>query len=199
MVIGPGGKNVRGIQDQTGAKVDIEDDGRIFISSANGAAAEKAREIIMGMTGEVKPGEIYTGKVVRITDFGAFIEILPKVDGMVHVSQLASQPVQRVEDEVQMGQEVNVMVINVENGKIRLSRKAVLEGMTLEEAQASDGGNRRSGGGDRGGRGGDRGGFRGGDRGGDRGGRGGDRGGRGGDDRGSRPPLRRSGGFRDRG
>jgi polyribonucleotide nucleotidyltransferase len=193
MVIGPGGKTVRSIQEQTGAKVDIEDDGRVFISSADGPAAEKARDMITAMTGEVKPGEIYTGKVVRITDFGAFVEILPKTDGMVHVSQLSDHPVQRVEDEVQMGQEVNVMVINVENGKIRLSRKAVLEGMTLEEAQASDsGGGRRGGGGDRGGRSGDRGGFRG-DRGGDR-----DRGGRGGDDRGGRPPLRRSGGFRDR-
>ncbi len=181
LVIGPGGKTVRSIQEQTGAKVDIEDDGRVFISSADGASAEKAREMIVGMTGEVKAGEIYTGKVVRITDFGAFVEILPKTDGMVHVSQLASRMVPHPEDEVQMGQEVTVMVIKVENGKIRLSRKAVLEGMTLEEAQASDGGGGRSGGGSRGGdRGGDRGGFRGGDRGGDRGG--------------ARPPLRRSGG-----
>jgi polyribonucleotide nucleotidyltransferase len=188
MVIGPGGKTVRSIQEQTGAKVDIEDDGRVFISSADGPAAETARDMIIAMTGEVKPGEIYTGKVVRITDFGAFVEILPKTDGMVHVSQLSDHPVQRVEDEVQMGQEVNVMVINVENGKIRLSRKAVLEGMTLEEAQASDSGGGRRGSGDRGGRGG----FRG-----DRD-RGGGRGGRSGDDRGGRPPLRRSGGFRDR-
>ena len=186
LVIGPGGKTVRSIQEQTGAKVDIEDDGRVFISSANGDSAEKAREMIVGMTGEVKPGEIYTGKVVRITDFGAFVEILPKTDGMVHVSQLADRMVPHPEDEVQMGQEVTVMVINVENGKIRLSRKAVLMGMTLEEAQAADGGGRgprREGGGDRGGdrggRGGGGGGFRGGDRGGDRGG--------------SRPPLRRSG------
>ena len=207
MIIGPGGKTVRAIQEQTGAKIDIEDDGRVFISSADGPSAEKAREIISSMTGEVKPGEIYTGKVVRITDFGAFIEILPKMDGMVHVSQLSDHPVKNVADEVEMGQEVTVMVLNVENGKIRLSRKAVLEGMTLEEAQAADSGGRgprRDSGGDRGGRGGDRGGDRGprrdsgGDRGGDRGpsssgtstpvGNGGASSG------GARPPLRRSGG-----
>lgn len=178
-LIGPGGKTVRAIQDQTGAKVDIEDDGRVFISSPDGTSAEKAREIIESMTGSVVLGGIYTGRVVRITEFGAFVEIMPKTDGMVHVSQLSDHPVRNVADEVQVGQEVTVMVIGNENGKIRLSRRAVLEGMTLEEAQEAD----RAGG-----RGTPR--RNGGDRGGDRGG---SRGHGGSHDRERRPPLRRSG------
>lgn len=137
-VIGPSGKTVRAIQDQTGAKIDIEDDGRVFISSPDGAGAEKAREMIESMTGSVTLGGIYTGKVVRITEFGAFVEIMPKTDGMVHVSQLSDHPVRNVADEVKVGQEVTVMVIGNDNGKIRLSRRAVLEGMTLEEAQEAD-------------------------------------------------------------
>ena len=164
MVIGPGGKTVRGIQEQTGARIDIEDDGRVFISSIDGASAERAREMIESMSTPVKVGNIYTGRVVRITDFGAFVEIAPKTDGMVHVSQLADHPVQQVADEVSLGQEISVMVTAIDDGgKIRLSRKAVLEGMTLEEAIESDsrGGGRRSSG-DRGprrdgGRSGDRG------------------------------------------
>ncbi|HEY3342745.1 MAG TPA: polyribonucleotide nucleotidyltransferase [Anaerolineae bacterium] len=178
-VIGPGGKMVRSIQEQTGARIDIEDDGRVFISSADGPSAERARELVESLATPVKVGNIYTGKVVRITDFGAFVELAPKTDGMVHVSQLADHPVQSVSDEVSLGQEISVMVTAIDDsGKIRLSRKAVLEGMTLEEAIESDGrtGIRRSGGGDRGPRrdGGDRGGSRGphrdgGDRGGSRG------------------------------
>jgi polyribonucleotide nucleotidyltransferase len=179
-VIGPGGKMVRSIQEQTGARIDIEDDGRVFISSADGPSAERARELVESLATPVKVGNIYTGKVVRITDFGAFVELAPKTDGMVHVSQLADHPVQSVSDEISLGQEISVMVTAIDDsGKIRLSRKAVLEGMTLEEAIESDGrtgGRRSGGGGDRGPRrdGGDRGGSRGprrdgGDRGGSRG------------------------------
>ena len=120
-------------------------------------------------------GNIYTGKVVRIADFGAFVEILPGMDGLVHISQLASERVNKVEDVVGMGDEITVMVTDVDpQGKIRLSRQAVLEGWTAAEAREKDGPRKPSGGGNRGG--GDRGG-RGGDRGGNRGG-GGDRGGR---------------------
>ena len=121
-------------------------------------------------------GEIFTGRVVRITDFGAFVELAPGQDGMVHISQLASEHLQRVEDAVQMGDEVMVMVTDVSGeGKIRLSRRAVLEGWSLEEARAQDA-VRKGSGGPRGGNGG-----RGGDRGGDR---------RGGGDRGGRPQRR---------
>jgi polyribonucleotide nucleotidyltransferase len=131
------------------------------------------------MTETVKLGGIYTGKVVRVADFGAFVEILPGQDGMVHISQLDSQRVERVEDVARMGDELTVMVTGIENGKVRLSRQAVLEGWSLEEAQSRD---RKPGGGG-GGRGGDRDRERGGDRGrgGERGGRGSFRGGRGGD------------------
>jgi polyribonucleotide nucleotidyltransferase len=138
-------------------------------------------------------GRIYTGRVVRTTDFGAFIEILPNIDGMVHISQLDSERVEKVEDVVTVGDEVTVMVTNIDgDGKIRLSRQAVLEGWTPEEAQEHDRGGRGGGGGRPGGDRGDRGGFNrgGGDRGGGRPG-GGNRGGdRGGDRGGNRGPRR---------
>ena len=110
-------------------------------------------------------GEIYTGKVVRITDFGAFVEVIPGTDGLVHISQMSSEHLRRVEDAVQMGDEVMVMVTDVSpEGKVRLSRKAVLEGWTLEEARANDrprsGGGSGGGGGNRGGRSGGGGGRR---------------------------------------
>jgi len=95
--------------------------------------------MIRALTEEPEVGRIYTGKVVRVTDFGAFVEILPKIDGMVHISQLADYRVNRVEDVVRVGDEVMVMVIDIDSeGKIRLSRRAVLEGWTPEEARAAD-------------------------------------------------------------
>jgi polyribonucleotide nucleotidyltransferase len=122
-----------------------------------------ARERIEAVTETPQIGRIYTGKVVRITDFGAFIEILPNIDGMVHISQLDSERVNKVEDVVNLGDEVSVMVTNIDpEGKIRLSRQAVLEGWTAEEAQEHDHSSRNgrsSGprpGGDRGGSRGDR-------------------------------------------
>lgn len=138
-VIGPGGKIIRAIQEETGATIDIQDDGSVFVASANGDSARKAIERIEELTETPIPGRIYTGKVVRITDFGAFVEILPNIDGMVHISQLDSQRVNRVEDIVSMGDEITVMVTGIDpQGKIRLSRQAVLEGWTLEEAAARD-------------------------------------------------------------
>jgi polyribonucleotide nucleotidyltransferase len=170
-VIGPGGKVIRKIQDETGVKIDIEDDGTVFIASPDGESLAHARETIEGLTESVKLGAIYTGKVVRVEPFGAFVAILPGTDGLVHISQLASERVEKVEDVARLGEELTVMVTGIdEGGKVRLSRQAVLEGWTLEEAQARD--RKPSGGG---GRGGDRGGRPGG-RGGDRGERGGDRG-----------------------
>jgi polyribonucleotide nucleotidyltransferase len=138
-IIGPGGKMIRSIQDETGAKIDIEDDGSVFIASSDSEAGERAIEMVRALTEEAEVGKIYTGKVVRITDFGAFVEILPGVDGMVHISQLADYRVPRVEDVVHVGDEIMVMVINIdEGGKIRLSRQAVLEGWTVEQAVAAD-------------------------------------------------------------
>jgi polyribonucleotide nucleotidyltransferase len=182
-LIGPGGKNVRGIQERTGARIDIEEDGTVFVSAVDGPSAAQAIEEVRGLTEEPEVGRIYTGRVTRIEPYGAFVEFMPGRDGMVHISQLADYRVTSVESEVSIGDEIMVMVTDVDDGgKVRLSRQAVLEGWTAEEARSRD---RRppSGGGRGGDRGGDRGPRGGGDRG-DRGPRDGNRGGgynRGGD------------------
>jgi len=176
-LIGPGGKNIRALQEETHTKIDIQEDGTVYIASTDSVGAKIAQERVQGLTESVVIGNIYTGKVVRIEAFGAFVNLLPGVDGLVHISQLASERVNSVEDVCAMGDELTVMVTDIDpQGKIRLSRQAVLEGWSAEEAREKDA--RKSGprpGG--GGRGGDR---NGGSRGGDRGGRpssGGDRGG----------------------
>ena len=138
-IIGPGGKMIRAIQEETKTKIDIMDDGTIFIAATSGTDEANAREKILSLTETPELGRIYTGKVVRTTDFGAFIEILPGVDGMVHISQLDSERVNKVEDVVQVGDDATVMVTGIDDsGKIRLSRQAVLDGWTLEEAIEKD-------------------------------------------------------------
>ncbi len=160
-IIGPGGKTVRALQERYEVKIDIDDDGSVFISGLNGLAAEEARREIESLTEEVEIGKIYTGQVVRVEAYGAFVNLLPGVDGLVHISQLADYRVNNVEEIANVGDELTTMVIDIDPaGKIRLSRQAVLEGWSAEEARERDRGGRRGGGGgggggrDRGGRGG---------------------------------------------
>ncbi len=161
-LIGPGGKNIRALQEETGVTIDVEEDGTVYIASTDSAGAKIAQERIAALGENAVIGNIYTGRVVRVADFGAFVEILPGVDGMVHISQLDTERVNKVEDVVNMGDEITVMVTDIDpQGKIRLSRQAVLEGWTAEEARGKDSARRSGprpgggrGGGDRGGRGG---------------------------------------------
>ena len=154
-VIGPGGKMIRSIQEETKTRIDINEDGSIFIAATDGESEAMAHDRILALTESAEIGRIYTGRVVRVTDFGAFVEILPNTDGLVHISQLDSERVNRVEDIVRMGDEITVMVTDIDPaGKIRLSRQAVLEGWTAEEAREKDRAgkskSRGSGGGNRG-------------------------------------------------
>lgn len=194
-VIGPGGKTIRSIVERTGAKIDIEDDGTVFITSAQAEGGEMAAKIISDMVREVEIGEVYTGKVTRIMNFGAFVEILPGREGLIRISDLDWNYVPTVEDVVKVGDTVQVKVAEIDDqNRINLSRKALLE--KPEGYQEREGGER---GGDRGPRGGgDRGPRGGGDRGGDRGprgGGGGPRGGGGGGRPGGGPPRGGMGGF----
>jgi polyribonucleotide nucleotidyltransferase len=196
-LIGPGGKTIRGIQEETGTKIDVQEDGTVSISGVDPKGVRRAIAQVEGLTREAKIGDIYTGKVVRIMPYGAFVEMFPGKDGLVHVSELAETRVERVEDVVAEGDEITVMVIDSDpvTGKVSLSRRAALTGEIPERQPAG------ARGGDRGPRPGGGGGFSGGGGGGGFGG--GDRGPRpggggfgGGGDRGPRPGPG-GGGFRD--
>jgi polyribonucleotide nucleotidyltransferase len=135
-VIGPGGKVIRGIVAESGAKIDISDDGRVEIASVDEAAAQKALSIINKIVEVPEVGRVYLGKVVKIMDFGAFVQILPGTDGLLHISQIAEQRVKKVEEVLSEGDEVMVKVIDIDkNGKIRLSRKEVLESDSTRKAE----------------------------------------------------------------
>jgi polyribonucleotide nucleotidyltransferase len=125
-VIGPGGKVIRGIIEQTGVKIDVEDDGTIHIASADGVSAEKAIQIISDITAVAEVGKTYLGKVVRLVDFGAFVEIFPGTDGLLHISEIAENRIKEVRDELKEGDQILVKVLALEGNKIKLSRKAVL-------------------------------------------------------------------------
>jgi len=161
-VIGPGGKMIRKIQEESGAKIDIEDDGTVNISAVSGDAMQLALDTVRALTEEVEVGRIYTGTVRRLVDFGAFVEILPGKEGLVRTSQLADYQVMRPEDVVSVGDEITVMVIEVDpQGRVNLSRRAALSGempsaSELDSERAGRGAGRggmgRSGGGYGGGR-----------------------------------------------
>ena len=150
-VIGPGGKNVRGLQDEHGVKVDIQDDGLIFVAGESGAEVDKAIEKIRNMVEDPELGQIYTGKVTRVENYGAFVEFLPAPRAWCTSRSSLTTTSKSVEEEVSVGDEIMVMVINVDGtGRVRLSRQAVLEGWDVEEAKRRDAaGSRRGGGGDR--------------------------------------------------
>jgi polyribonucleotide nucleotidyltransferase len=139
-VIGPGGKMIRSIIERTGCKIDVEDDGRIHIASVDESSAQKAIEIIKEITAEAELGKTYLGKVTRIAQFGAFVEILPGIEGLMHISELAEHRVKEVKDEVREGEEVLVKVIEVDGDRIRLSRKALLREKRLERGEPAPAG-----------------------------------------------------------
>ncbi len=135
-VIGPGGKMIRSIVERTGAKIDVEDSGRISIATANGEAADQAMQIIRDLTAEAEPGKTYLGTVTRLVDFGAFVEVFPGTEGLLHISEIADYRVRDVRDELKEKQQILVKCIGVEGNKIKLSRKAVLR----DEKKAQTGG-----------------------------------------------------------
>jgi polyribonucleotide nucleotidyltransferase len=176
-VIGPGGKTIKQITADTGAQIDIQQDGKIYIAAVDQSAGQRAASIILGMVGDIEPGTLYTGRVTRLIGMGAFVEILPGREGLVHVSHLADPPVRRPDDACKVGDEIQVRVIEVDGqGRINLSAIHLDEPFDAGMARRADDGRGPGGGRDR-------------DRGGDRGGRGGFGGGRGGfdRDRGPRP------------
>ena len=124
--LGPGGKVIRGIIEQTGVKIDVEDDGTVHVASADEAAATKALRIIGDITATAEVGKTYLGKVVRLVDFGAFVEIFPGTDGLLHISEIAEHRIREVRDELKEGDQILVKVLGIEGNKIKLSRKAVL-------------------------------------------------------------------------
>jgi polyribonucleotide nucleotidyltransferase len=158
-VIGPGGKVINKIIADTGVKIDIEDDGRVFIASPDGEGAEKAKKMVEALTKDVVVGETYMGTVTRLMTFGAFVAIMPGKEGLVHISQLAPQRVEKVEDVVKVGDEIMVKVVEVDSqGRVNLSRKAVLGGPGADDYEPRGprpmgaGGGSRNGGGGGGGR-----------------------------------------------
>src|SRR5690348_14784380 len=126
-VIGPGGKMIRSIIEQTGVKIDVEDTGKINVASNDEASANKAIQIIRDLTATAEVGKTYLGKVTRLADFGAFVEIIPGTEGLLHISEVAEHRIKDVRDELTEGDQVLVKVLAVEGNRIRLSRKAILK------------------------------------------------------------------------
>ena len=140
-VIGPGGKMIRKIVEETGAQIDIEDDGRVSIASANAAAREQALAMIRDLTEDVEIGKIYKGRVARLMGFGAFVEIAPKKEGLVRIGQLAEHRVEKVEDVVNIGDEIMVKVIEIDDrGRINLSRKEAIRDLAKQQSETANAG-----------------------------------------------------------
>jgi len=143
-LIGPGGRTIRGIIEETGVTIDVGDDGVVTVGSSDSEAMQRAVRTIEGLTREVEVGQVYTGKVVRLMNFGAFVELVPGKDGLVHISELADYRVASVEEVVKVGDVVTVMVTEIDSmGRVNLSRRAILEGKSPEEVRARNGGGAR--------------------------------------------------------
>jgi polyribonucleotide nucleotidyltransferase len=136
-LIGPGGKVIRGIVEQTGVKIDVEDSGRVNVSSSDQTAAAKALQMIGDITATAEVGKTYLGKVSRLADFGAFVEILPGTDGLLHISEVAEHRIKDIRDELKEGDQVLVKVLSIEGNRIRLSRKAILREQRAKMAGAA--------------------------------------------------------------
>ena len=133
-VIGPGGKVIRALVEETGCTIDIEDDGTVSVASSDAGSMKKAIDRILGITAEAEVGRIYDGKVRKIVDFGAFVEIMPGTDGLLHISQISKERIRAVTDVLKEGDEVRVKVLEVDrSGKIRLSRREAMADEGIEE------------------------------------------------------------------
>ena len=137
-VIGPGGKVIRALVEETGCKIDIEDDGTVLIASADGAAMEKAIAAIQAITAEPEVGRIYKGRVRKMVEFGAFVEILPGTDGLLHISQLSNERVRRVEDVLHEGDEIKVKVLEVDRERQNPALAARGAGRAGEKGQLAE-------------------------------------------------------------
>jgi polyribonucleotide nucleotidyltransferase len=141
-LIGPGGKMIRSIIDQTGVKIDVDDTGKVNVASNDGPSAQKAIQMINDLTAVPEVGKTYLGKVVRLAEFGAFVEIIPGTDGLLHISEIAEHRVKDVKDELKEGDQVLVKVLGIEGNRIKLSRKAILKEQRAKMAshQRAEGG-----------------------------------------------------------
>jgi polyribonucleotide nucleotidyltransferase len=139
-LIGPGGKTIRGIIEQTGVKIDVDDTGRVNVASIDGDGLKKALEIIGNITAVPEVGKVYLGKVVRLAEFGAFVELFPGTDGLLHISEIAEHRVKEVKDELREGDQVMVKVLAIEGNRIKLSRKALIKEQKAKLAQAAPAG-----------------------------------------------------------
>jgi len=138
-LIGPGGKKIRSIIEATGVKIDVMDDGKVHVFATNGTAADSALQMIREVTATAELGKTYLGKVVRLADFGAFVELFPGTDGLLHISEIAEHHVRDVRDELKLGDQVLVKVLSIEGNKIRLSRKALLREQREKQRREASG------------------------------------------------------------
>jgi polyribonucleotide nucleotidyltransferase len=139
-LIGPGGKKIRSIIEETGVKIDVMDDGKVHVFASDGESAEKALQMIRDVTASAEIGKTYLGKVVRLAEFGAFVELFPGTDGLLHISEIAEQRIKDVRDELKLGDQVLVIVLAIEGNKIRLSRKAILKEEREKQRREAAGG-----------------------------------------------------------